>query len=200
MKKVITVLILVVVLSGCASLTSQYLKEHPNVPQNIADHMRKGLICDGMNREQIEIILRLGSPVNMYADFEDKNIDIFEYRIVEYTSYSYYDTYSSVYLLFKNGNFIREEDARQMEARRRVWVINEYAKDHPDRSILKELMLESKIKIGMNKEEVELSLGKPRDINRTVNAYSVSEQWIYGSLGSARYLYFENGILTTWQD
>lgn len=41
------------------------------------------------------------------------------------------------------------------------------------------------------------SWGLPEDINRTVGAWGVHEQWIYpGNV----YLYFENGILTSWQD
>jgi len=38
------------------------------------------------------------------------------------------------------------------------------------------------------------------DINRTVSSFSVREQWIYGGLQDRQYLYFEDGILTTWQD
>ena len=53
-----------------------------------------------------------------------------------------------------------------------------------------------KIMIGMTKEMVRLSWGPPKKINRTVTANTVSEQWIYGE----RYLYFRNGILTSWQD
>ncbi|MGG2055916.1 hypothetical protein ABFY48_16135 [Lysinibacillus pakistanensis] len=72
----------------------------------------------------------------------------------------------------------------------------------------KELELESKINkrtmnpkavyIGMTKEEVLVDgWGKPIDINRTTTTYGVSEQWIYDDY---KYLYFEDGILTTIQD
>jgi hypothetical protein len=42
------------------------------------------------------------------------------------------------------------------------------------------------------------SWGAPNDINRTVTAYGTSEQWVYDKMKT--YLYFENGILTSWQD
>ena len=52
--------------------------------------------------------------------------------------------------------------------------------------------------LGMTKEEVEASLwGRPEKINRTVTQYSSREQWVYGQ---GQYLYFEDGILTSFQD
>lgn len=71
-----------------------------------------------------------------------------------------------------------------------------YFKEHPERSDFKDVVLNNKIRIGMIKEEVELSWGKPGDIHRTVTQYSTHEQWIYGD----HYLYFEDGVLTSWQD
>lgn len=41
------------------------------------------------------------------------------------------------------------------------------------------------------------SWGYPDRINKTTNAYGVREQWVYGN---GRYLYFENGVLTTIQE
>lgn len=41
-----------------------------------------------------------------------------------------------------------------------------------------------------------LSIGSPERINRTVTGYGTKEQWVYGS----RYLYFDNGVLTAYQD
>lgn len=53
------------------------------------------------------------------------------------------------------------------------------------------------IRMGMTTYEAEISMGKPEDINRTVTAYGVHEQWCYPN---GVYLYFDNGILTSWQD
>lgn len=57
--------------------------------------------------------------------------------------------------------------------------------------------------IGMSAVVAEKSSwGYPDDVNKTVNAYGVSEQWVYRGAGFAknRYLYFKNGILTSMQD
>lgn len=52
--------------------------------------------------------------------------------------------------------------------------------------------------IGMSKSEVENSTwGEPEDINRTITAYGTREQWCYSNY---RYIYFEDGIVTSIQD
>lgn len=54
---------------------------------------------------------------------------------------------------------------------------------------------EFKIRIGMTKEQVIASWGKPQSINESVGTWGKHEQWVYNS----QYLYFENGILTSFQ-
>ncbi len=52
--------------------------------------------------------------------------------------------------------------------------------------------------LGMTYDEVKASLwGEPYDINRTVTQYGTHEQWVYGN---GQYLYFDDGILTSFQD
>lgn len=54
------------------------------------------------------------------------------------------------------------------------------------------------VSIGMTKQDVlDSSWGRPKHINRTTNSYGVHEQWVYG-IGN--YLYFENEILTSFQN
>lgn len=60
------------------------------------------------------------------------------------------------------------------------------------------LILQGKIRLGMTKEQVIASWGKPERVNRSVGTWGIHEQWVYGTFGP--YLYFENGILTSWQD
>ena len=54
-------------------------------------------------------------------------------------------------------------------------------------------------RIGMSAKTVreKTKFGPPNDINRTVGKWGVHEQWVYGN---GVYLYFENGILTSFQD
>ncbi len=51
-------------------------------------------------------------------------------------------------------------------------------------------------RIGQTTTVVRRNMGSPDDINRSVGRWGVHEQWVYGN----KYLYFENGILTSWQD
>ena len=51
--------------------------------------------------------------------------------------------------------------------------------------------------IGMTDTMAYLSKGTPNDINKSVGSWGTNEQWVYGG---GLYLYFENGILTSWQE
>lgn len=52
--------------------------------------------------------------------------------------------------------------------------------------------------IGMTKEEVKNSTwGSPQKINTTTTRYGVHEQWVYSG---HKYLYFDDGILTSIQN
>lgn len=53
------------------------------------------------------------------------------------------------------------------------------------------------ITIGMSTADVRASSwGEPERINSTINAYSTTEQWVYGN---GNYLYFDNGVLRSMQ-
>jgi hypothetical protein len=58
-----------------------------------------------------------------------------------------------------------------------------------------ELINNGKVRPGMNKEQVELSWGKPKKINEDIYQGLVHEQWIYDN----QYLYFDNEILKAIQ-
>jgi hypothetical protein len=79
----------------------------------------------------------------------------------------------------------------------------EYVKTHNVDTVTEQRIMEGKIAVGMTDDEVRASWGEPRDINRTVTEYGVREQWVYGSytyISDNTYLYFEDGVLTGWQD
>lgn len=59
-------------------------------------------------------------------------------------------------------------------------------------------IIAGKIWIGMSSSMARASLGNPYDINRSVYSFGVHEQWVYDKKGM--YLYFEDGILTSWQE
>jgi len=58
-----------------------------------------------------------------------------------------------------------------------------------------------KVHIGFTTEQVVAAWGRPSDINRTVGSWGVHEQWVYqrGDY-SAQYLYFEDGVMRSFQD
>jgi len=65
----------------------------------------------------------------------------------------------------------------------------------------KHAILAGRIALGMTKKMAIASWGEPDGINRTVGLFGVHEQWTYdGGSQNTKYLYFENGILTSWQD
>lgn len=61
-------------------------------------------------------------------------------------------------------------------------------------------ILDQKVWIGMNQEQLILSWGEPDDKNRTVTKYGIREQWIYGEFPNVTYVYLEDGVVTSWQD
>lgn len=68
------------------------------------------------------------------------------------------------------------------------------------------LMIIKRVKLGWSSDMVIESLGRPTDINRTINSWGTREQWVYREYLSelheyiTEYYYFENGILTAIQD
>ncbi|MFV8332301.1 hypothetical protein [Flavobacterium sp. GSP14] len=51
--------------------------------------------------------------------------------------------------------------------------------------------------IGMTNKMALISLGNPNDINKTVGSWGTHEQWVFDD---GFYCYFENGILTSYQN
>lgn len=56
------------------------------------------------------------------------------------------------------------------------------------------------LRIGMTESQLIEIRGRPSSVNRTVLSGTVSEQWVYRSSRGDEYFYFENGVLTAWQD
>ena len=70
----------------------------------------------------------------------------------------------------------------------------------------RDLIRDGKIANGMRKVAVQYSLGSPNDIDRTVKGDHVREEWCYGTfivrgqLVIEKRLYFDDGVLTSWED
>ena len=97
-----------------------------------------------------------------------------------------------------NRHTIKEDErvnAAMRAVQRRIYLIQKYGEE------LGTVIASGKIRIGMTKEQCIDAFGKPIDINKTVTANSVSEQWIYKNRDKKTvYVYFENGTLTAFQN
>ena len=95
---------------------------------------------------------------------------------------------------------------REQEERQRAKKAEEESEVRRQRLIKKygikvaSRLMEEKIWIGMADTLMRESFGEPDSVNRTVTSTTISEQWIYRSESNTYYVYFENGILTSWQE
>ena len=73
---------------------------------------------------------------------------------------------------------------------------------------IKQCILKGSLLLGMDKDQVRASLGEPWQIYRSVSGKIINEQWMYepqeiedsGRVMQNRILYFDNGILKSWQE
>ena len=87
----------------------------------------------------------------------------------------------------------KEQREAEMQEQRNKWysdLVLKYGEDDA------KLIAAGRVRIGWSAQKCRESWGTPREINRTTNAYGVTEQWVY----SKGFLYFKDGILTTIQD
>ncbi len=84
-----------------------------------------------------------------------------------------------------------EEKLKLDEEKRKLEIKKQYGN-----RVYNDVLL-GKYWIGMTSEMARMSLGSPEKINRTVNQWGVSEQWVYPN---DLYLYFDDYILTTYQE
>lgn len=77
-----------------------------------------------------------------------------------------------------------------------AWMKNELSSRKISRS-QREQLAKGKIWIGATGKLAELSWGRPKSVNRTTTAGTVSEQWVYPS---ESYLYLENGCVIAIQN
>ena len=88
------------------------------------------------------------------------------------------------------------EELAAREAARDVLISRRAEWSAADRSNIRT----GQIWIGMTAEQALLSRADPETINRDVRASGTSEQWVYRRDGESIYLYFESGVLKSWQE
>lgn len=85
---------------------------------------------------------------------------------------------------------------------------NEFFEKHPELDEnIKQIIEKDSFVLGMTDEQVIASIGYPHKRNISIGSWGKHEQWICGTynfilkrLTNKKYLYFENGILTSWQN
>lgn len=85
----------------------------------------------------------------------------------------------------------------------RSYRVNEYLEKNPSASDQQiETIKNGDVFLGMDRRMAFAAWGAPVAINRTRGSYGTREQWVYRSVWSydVKYLYFEDGKLTTIQD
>jgi hypothetical protein len=124
-------------------------------------------------------------------------------RIVDLKLRSSINNEEEISAIYQDGwvhsSIISSEEVRKLSPT--IRKSKKFVRNNPQiREQFKQDILAGTIRIGMTKEMVRLARGEPDDINRTVNSYSTREQWVYGSIPNRLYVYFEDGIMTSFQD
>jgi len=92
------------------------------------------------------------------------------------------------------------KDVEERRAKGRE-IVEQRAKEARQRRLIKEAIKNKQVMIGMTKNDVIASWGRPDDINRSISASGTSEQWVYerGDYNS-QYVYFDNGVVSYISD
>lgn len=158
-------------------------------------------------------LLMLSTPNFMYAQdyvrkHYDKAIDSFSLAETHYNELKYSKANDYYEDAEREAQYSREaENLTDPESGKMLDIIHK-SRDGERQAYdkmreLNDLAKQHKVKLGMTKEQVIESLGRPRHINRTIVGNGTTEQWCYGDSlsGTTEYGYFdEDGILTGWQD
>jgi hypothetical protein len=152
-----------------------------------------------INKEDCNILVIEGWNIKEYqiADWGDYIINGKRYNLIEGKTYALEDNFLQQYFMNeKYGTYFLEDNL--LKFKNTLGEISYiYSKNSDDFNSIEVQKLEEP-KIGMTKEEVLNSTwGKPQDINTTTSRYGTNEQWCYSQY---RYIYFENGIVTSIQD
>ncbi len=186
MKKLMVVLVLLFVLnicSGCGVITA--------LSYNREETLKK--IASATTVEELEILNELGSNL--------RGVGMSRWTLSNVDGDASKKLYKKINTIERKNKKIKEkmEDKKikekmSAEHQKRIDYVN---KTYPENSVMANYIINKQIMLGMTTQDVIMCIGYTAQINRTVGSWGIHEQWVYyGSI----YLYFENGILTSWQD
>lgn len=80
-------------------------------------------------------------------------------------------------------------------------IKQKYIADNPDTpKDIQEFILEGYVKPGMTAEQVIVAKGRPEAVHTSMYGESRHEQWVYSYGDRDTFLYFEDDILTSYQN
>jgi outer membrane protein assembly factor BamE (lipoprotein component of BamABCDE complex) len=98
----------------------------------------------------------------------------------------------------KDSVYLRDLHAQLLEEKQK------YIDANPGLSpAMKDAILNKGLVLGMNQEQVRISMGSPKKTTKTTTMRGTFEQWIYGNdlrPSSWKYLSFQSGLLTSWTE
>ena len=77
--------------------------------------------------------------------------------------------------------------------------IDSPANRSPASSLYNFALRKSEVNLGMSKNDVVASLGKPSRVEVAGNPSYENERWLYQAKGSSKYIYFESGVVQGWE-
>ncbi|MBT2290201.1 hypothetical protein J7E73_13825 [Paenibacillus albidus] len=178
---ILLVLGIVGILSGCGSDEKEVLKNRIS----ISDEQRK----------ELDLLIEKGDYENLALEtYSDRNNSI-ELNAMYYFAKSLDAFYNDGNMMQSYFDEIPEEYKDHFSK-----LLKEKTHAYFEKSIEDEKVKYKDLPpaIGENREQLKTSSwGLPNDINKTVTENNVSEQWVYGD---GKYVYLENGIVTTIQE
>ncbi|APT75265.1 hypothetical protein LN42_01795 [Marinitoga sp. 1137] len=139
-----------------------------------------------------------------YYKTQDLSTKLNDSQLATDIVYQYYYKKYLDYLEYEKGRKKQIEEQKKREEEMRKKEIERLKEQYGK---WWEYVDKKTIVIGMPAWIVEDIFGKPSSVNKTVTASTVYEQWVYERYNYALntywpylYLYFENGVLTSWQE
>lgn len=179
-------------IAGCAGLT------RPTPAAPIAPVVAPGA-------RLAEIVAQLGEPCKRYDSWTVPGVEVIEYldiaNVCPYTG-------RPLKLHIADGAVISadELEARAERERRRIATKQDAAESGRREKFIRSrpgmspavvnALRRGVVVLGMATVEAQFLMGKPERVNRSVTKFGSKEQWVYGS----RYFYFDDGVLTSWQE
>lgn len=162
------------------------------------------VLCQGCGKKELELFPASDdlAEISTYASTEDQqeqsDIELDEFMETVEEAGKRIDDGSAKALI--ESNYDEEYEVwrkqRDDEANRLEWAA---VARHNNREYYASSRFNGfSLSLGLTTQQVLDGIGRPASINRSTGRWGVHEQWVYGP--GRRYFYFDNGILTCWQD